>query len=224
MDQLRAAHPSLDIQSCSGGGGRIDLGIMQRTDQVWTSDNTDALDRIRIQEGYSLAYPARAMESWVTHERNHQTHRIHSLDMRFDVAMRGALGIGSSLNALSEAELREYASHIAFYKRIRPIVQTGALYRLQRLEEFGASIIEYVLENGAEAVYSVAVSAYQIGHVLPTPPLRGLQADATYAARDRHNREVYRATGVELMTLGIPWQKHMSVEDTLTLHIVKVEL
>ncbi|HQZ21343.1 MAG TPA: alpha-galactosidase [Thermoflexales bacterium] len=222
MDRLRAAHPELDIQSCSGGGGRIDLGVLQRADQVWTSDNTDALDRIRIQEGFSLAYPARAMECWVTHERNHQTHTIHTLAMRFDVAMRGALGIGSSLNALDEAELAEYASFIAFYKRIRPIVQNGELYRLQRQEEFGASIIQYVLADGSEAVYSVAVSAYLMGQHLPTPPLRGLDAAATYAACNRTGTEVYRASGYELMTLGIPWLKYVNVQDTLTLHVKKV--
>ena len=133
MDRLRSKYPGLDIQSCSGGGGRIDLGILARTDQVWTSDNTDALDRIRIQEGFGLAYPARAMEAWVTHEHNHQTGRVLPLSLRFDVAMRGTLGIGTSLNELSEDELAEYARYIAFYKRIRPVVQGGRLFRLQRL-------------------------------------------------------------------------------------------
>ncbi len=204
MDRLRQKYPALDIQSCASGGGRVDLGILARTDQVWTSDNTDALDRIRIQEGYSLAYPARAMEAWVTHAQNHQTGRISPLSLRFDVAMRGALGIGSNLNELDEAELAEYASHIAFYKQIRHVIQNGDLYRLQRLEEFGASVIEYVLPNGSEAVYSVAVLEHQLGWFRPAPPLRGLNPQATYTARDRHGAEVHRASGYELMTLGIP--------------------
>ncbi|MBI5565501.1 MAG: alpha-galactosidase, partial [Chloroflexi bacterium] len=87
MDRLRARYPTLDIQSCSGGGGRIDLGILARTDQVWVSDNTDAFDRIRIQEGFSLAYPARCMEAWVTHEHSHITQRVTPLSLRFDVAL-----------------------------------------------------------------------------------------------------------------------------------------
>ncbi|MFZ1400898.1 MAG: alpha-galactosidase, partial [Candidatus Promineifilaceae bacterium] len=163
IDRLRAKYPHLTIESCSGGGGRIDLGILGRTDQVWTSDNTDALDRVRIQEGFSLAYPARVMEAWVTHEKNHQTGRFHELSTRFDVAMRGALGIGASLNGLDEAELKEYASYIAFYKRIRHIVQGGNLYRLERLEEVGASTILYVLPDGSEAVYSVVVHSHKLG-------------------------------------------------------------
>jgi alpha-galactosidase len=204
MDRLRRKHPALDIQSCSSGGGRVDLGILARTDQVWVSDNTDAFDRIRIQEGFSLAYPARCMEAWVTHEHNHITQRTTSLGLRFDVAMRGVLGIGSSLNQLSDAELAEYANYIAFYKRIRHVIQDGVLYRLERLEEFQASVIEYLLPDGSEAVYSIAVRDHHIGSVRPAALLKGLLPGATYIVSDRYNREVHRATGYELMTLGVP--------------------
>ncbi len=204
MDRLRQAFPHLQIESCASGGGRVDLGILARTDQVWTSDNTDALDRIRIQEGYSLAYPARAMEAWVTHETNMQTGRISPLSLRFDVAMRGSLGIGSDLNELDEAELAEYASYIAFYKRVRPIVQGGRLYRLQRLEEWGASVIAYALPDASAAVYSVAVLDFQQGWLRPPAPLRGLDPAATYSVSNRHGVEVYRASGFELMLTGIP--------------------
>ncbi len=204
MDRLRCAHPHLTIESCSSGGARIDAGILARTDQVWTSDNTDAFDRVRIQEGYSLAYPARAMECWVTHERNHQTGRRLSLDLRFDVAMRGALGIGSDLNALDDRERRTYAEYIAFYKRIRPIVQTGTCYRLQRLEEAGASIVQYVLPDASAAVYSVVVVDRRVGQRLPPARLRGLDPAASYRAVDREATEIFRATGTELMALGLP--------------------
>jgi alpha-galactosidase len=203
MDRLRRNHPGLDIQSCSGGGGRIDLGILGRTDQVWVSDNTDAFDRMAIQEGFSLAYPARTMEAWVTHEKNHITRRTTPLGIRFNVAMRGVLGIGSSLNELSEAELAEYAGYIAFYKRIRPIVQTGRLYRLQRLEEYGASTIAYVLPDGLEAVYSEVVHDYQVGSFRPPAPLRGLNPGAVYQAFNKDGEEVACASGYELMTLGL---------------------
>lgn len=204
MDRLRAKHPALDIQSCSGGGGRIDLGMLGRVDQVWTSDNTDAFDRVRIQEGYSLAYPARCMEAWVTHERSHITQRITSLGLRFDVAMRGALGIGSSLNELSEAELAEYASYIAFYKRIRPVIQHGTLYRLERLEEFQASVVEYVQSDGRAAVYSEVIRDHQIGSFRPSALLQGLIPNVIYIVTDRRGVEVQRASGYELMTLGLP--------------------
>jgi len=204
MDKLRQKHSKLSIQSCSGGGGRIDLGMLARTDQVWTSDNTDALDRIRIQEGFSLAYPARAMESWVTHEKNHQTGRISELSTRFDVAMRGALGIGSNLNELDAAELKDYARHIAFYKKIRHVVQEGDLYRLARLEEDGTTAVCYVLSDGSEAVYSVAVKDHVLGFYRSPMPLHGLVSHAIYTITDIDAYEVARLTGYELMVQGIP--------------------
>ncbi len=219
IDRVRHKHPSLQIESCSGGGGRIDLGILGRTDQVWTSDNTDALDRIRIQEGFSLAYPARVMESWVTHERNHQTYRVSTAATRFDVAMRGALGIGSSLNQLSEEELREYAAYIAFYKRLRHIVQGGRLYRLQRLEKYQASVIEYVLPDASEAVYSVVTRDYQIGWTRPPAPLKGLDPRGIYVAFDRDNQPLLQATGFDLMTFGIPMTSFGRPGDSRTLHL-----
>ena len=224
MDRLRRAFPHLQIESCASGGGRVDLGILARTDQVWTSDNTDALDRIRIQEGYSLAYPARAMEAWVTHARNHQTGRIHPLSLRFDVAMRGGLGIGSNLNELDEAELDEYARYIAFYKRIRHVVQGGRLYRLQRLEEWGASVIQYVTPDGSEAVYSAAVMDYQQGWTRPPAPLRGIDPTATYTVTDRDGKEVHRASGFDLMTVGIPGDASRGSGYSRTLHVQRVSL
>ncbi len=222
MDRLRQKYPGLDIQSCSGGGGRIDLGILGRTDQVWTSDNTDALDRIRIQEGYSLAYPARCMEAWVTHAHNHQTGRINPLSIRFDVAMRGALGIGASLNELDETELAEYAGYITFYKQIRHIIQDGDLYRLQRLEEYGASVIQYVLPGGREAVYSVAVREHQLGWFRPPAPLKGLNPVAAYVVLDRHAAAVHRASGYELMTQGIPGDTGQGVGYSRTLYVKQI--
>lgn len=190
---------------------------LDRTDQVWVSDNTDAFDRIRIQEGFSLAYPARAMEAWVTHEHNHITQRVTPLSLRFDVAMRNLLGIGSSLNELSQAELHQYASYITFYKQIHPIVQGGHLYRLQRIEEYGASVIEYVLPDGREAVYSIVLSQHQVGSFRPFPPLKGLRVAATYVIVDRQNNELYRAIGYELMTLGLPRRglEHVGYSQTL---------
>lgn len=219
MDRLRAKHPGLEIQSCSGGGGRVDLGMLARADQVWTSDNTDALDRVRIQEGFSLAYPARAMEAWVTHSPNGFTQRATPLSLRFDVAMRGALGLGTNLNALAATELDEYARYIAFYKRLRPVIHTGRLYRLQRLEEAGASVLEYVRPDGREAVYSVVVCDYLSGRHRPPAPLRGLLPGLTYRATDRDGAELHRATGYELMTLGLPHQTGGPAGWSQTLHL-----
>jgi alpha-galactosidase len=200
LDRLRQRHPRLAIQSCSGGGGRIDLGVLARADQVWTSDNTDAHDRVGIQDGFSLIYPPRVMESWVTHEVNHQTGRRSSLDLRFDVAMRGVLGIGSTLDKLPVEEILAYARKIAFYKKIRPVVQTGDLYRLGA----NPSIWEIVLPDGSQAVYSIVVLDHVLGLHRAPARLRGLTADARYRLIDENGRDVARYTGFQLMTLGLP--------------------
>jgi alpha-galactosidase len=222
MDQLRIRHPKLEIQSCSGGGGRVDLGILGRTEQVWVSDNTDAFARLAIQEGFSLAYPARIMEAWVTAEYNELTRRSAPLTMRFDVAMRGALGIGSDLTALSQEELADYAGYIAFYKRIRHVVQEGRLYRLERLEEYGSSVIAYVLADGSEAVYSLVLAEHAAGSFRPSVPLRGLHAGAIYAIYDRHNEEIGRLSGYHLMTLGPPQEMDEHPGYSRTLHLKQV--
>lgn len=219
MDRLRQKYPNLSLQSCSGGGGRVDLGILRLVDQVWTSDNTDALDRLRIQEGFSLAYPARIMEAWVTHEKNHQTGRVLDLSTRFDVAMRGVLGIGSDLNALGDEELREYASYIAFYKRFRHVVQTGDLYRLETLAEQGASTWLFVLPDQSEAVYSVAVHDHLIGRHRPPARLCGLNPQATYAIFDRHERAIAHLSGTDLMAQGIPGDTYGPAGYSRTLYL-----
>src|SRR5262249_35061650 len=88
IDRLRARHAGLEIESCSGGGGRVDLGILKRVDQVWTSDNTEAFDRLRIQEGFSYAYAPKVMMAWVTDVPN-LNGRSTPLEYRFLVAMQG---------------------------------------------------------------------------------------------------------------------------------------
>ena len=97
IDRLRAAHPGVDFESCSGGGGRVDLGILRRVEQVWPSDNTDAWDRVTIQEGFTQVYPPQVMSAWVTDSPNFLTGRELPLSFRFHVAMAGALGVGGDL-------------------------------------------------------------------------------------------------------------------------------
>jgi alpha-galactosidase len=98
LDRLRAAHPKLEIESCSGGGGRVDLGILRRTDEVWPSDNTDALDRLTLQDGFTQAYTPGIMMAWVTDVPSGIDHRVVPLKFRFMVAMSGSLALGGNLN------------------------------------------------------------------------------------------------------------------------------
>ncbi|WP_372351311.1 alpha-galactosidase [Streptomyces sp. KL116D] len=142
IDRLRRDHPHLRIEGCSGGGGRADLGMLAHTDQTWISDNTDAVDRIAIQHGYSQIHPARTMSAWVTDSPNPHTARTTPLRFRFHIAMAGALGIGGDLTRWSADELAEAREQIALYKDVRPVVQFGQQHRLP-------DAVQYVLDDRA---------------------------------------------------------------------------
>ncbi|MFD0517036.1 alpha-galactosidase [Paractinoplanes durhamensis] len=130
IDRLRAAHPGVRVEACAGGGGRADLGILARTDQVWTSDNTDAVDRLTIQHGYTQVYAPGTMVAWVTDSPNPITGRRVPLPFRFHVAMAGVLGLGGDLTRWTADELDLAAEMVARYREISPIVQHGTLFRL----------------------------------------------------------------------------------------------
>lgn len=179
IDALRRKHPGVAFEACSGGGGRVDFGIMARTDQFWPSDNTDALDRRYIQHGFSHLYPARTMSCWVTDLPTFINKRRVPLTYRFHVAMAGVLGIGGDLNAWSAEEAEEARRLIAQYKEIRHIVQHG---RLHRLGEPGrsASAVQYVTENRKESAVLVYQEAQQYDSNPAPIRLRGLAPDGRY--------------------------------------------
>jgi alpha-galactosidase len=178
LDRLREAHPGVAFESCSGGGGRIDLGVLSRTDQVWTSDNTDPLDRLAIQHGFSQIHPARVMAAWVTDSPNTQLNgRVSSLRFRFVSAMAGVLGVGGDLAEWTEEELAEAGRWVGLYKEIRPLVQRGDLYRL-RPPQGGLSAVQYVL--GGETVVLAWLQAQKYGEPVPSLRLRGLDPTASY--------------------------------------------
>ncbi|MBI4892460.1 MAG: alpha-galactosidase, partial [Acidobacteria bacterium] len=188
IDRLRAKHPKLEIESCSGGGGRIDLGILSRVEQVWTSDNTDALDRLKIQEGYTLAYAPKAMMAWVTDVPNFNG-RSTPLRFRFLVAMQGSLGVGNNLNKWSAEDFALAKKMVGWYKGVRATVQTGKLYRLlspRSADGFAAT--EYVAEDGKQAVVFATLHSQQYGRTQPRLKLQGLDAQAVYKVADIDGR------------------------------------
>ncbi|MFD4560611.1 alpha-galactosidase [Streptomyces sp. NPDC058469] len=197
FDRLRAAHPGVAFESCSGGGGRIDLGIMSRTDQVWTSDNTDPLDRLAIQHGFSQIHPARVMAAWVTDSPNTQLNgRVSSLRFRFVSAMAGVLGVGGDLSEWTEEELAEARQWVDLYKEIRPLVQHGDLHRL-RPPRGGLSAVQYV--RGDETVVLALLQAQHYGEPVPALRLRGLDPTASYECLE--TGEVHR--GAVLLHHGL---------------------
>jgi alpha-galactosidase len=187
IDRLRAKHPGLEIESCSGGGARIDLGVLKRVDEVWPSDNTEAFDRLRIQEGFSYAYAPKIMSAWVTDVPN-MNRRSTPLQFRFLVAMQGALGIGSNLNKWSEEDFSLAKRMIAIDKQIRPTVQTGLLYRLLSPRDNDVTASEYVSQDGRQAVLFAFRHSQQFQTSAPSIHLDGLEANATYTLTDLNGR------------------------------------
>ena len=183
LSKLRVKHPKLEIESCSGGGGRVDLGILRYTDEVWPSDNTDALDRLNIQDGFTHAYSPETMAAWVTDVPNYLDRRNIPLQFRFLVAMQGALGIGTNLLKLTPEELDTAGRLTGFYKTVRTTVQHGNLYRLERPEGSESSRVEYVAQDGSQAVVFAYLHSQSYGLAQSLVRLRGLDPQAKYRVK-----------------------------------------
>ncbi len=216
FDRLRAKHPKLEIEACSGGGGRVDLGILRRVEEVWTSDNTDAFDRLRIQEGFTEAYAPRIMSAWVTDVPN-MNGRSTPLQFRFLVAMQGALGIGANLNRWTEEDSALATKMVALYKRIRGTVQLGDLYRLlsPRLSEVTAN--QYVAADGKQSVLFVFRHAQQYNWPAPTIRLRGLDQRAVYRLESVDGKLLERQpelSGAYLMGQGLDFNLRGDYDST----------
>ena len=191
LAELRRKHPKLEIESCSGGGGRVDLGILRYTDEVWPSDNTDALDRLTIQDGFTHAYTPGVMMAWVTDVPNFLDRRTIPLDFRFLVAMSGSLGIGSNLNHFTPEDTATAARMVAFYKQVRPLVQQGELHRLlrstpdeqgsgERILDGEQSAVQYVSPDRSQSVVFAYLHSQHFGRPFAELRLKGLDPAATY--------------------------------------------
>ena len=220
LDRLRAKHPKLEIESCSGGGGRVDLGILKRTEEVWPSDNTDPLDRLSIQDGFTHAYTPGVMMAWVT-DPWPALHRDTSLKFRFLVAMEGSLGIGANLNKFTPEDMATAKELVAFYKAIRPTVQQGLLYRLIAPSRPGApserAASEYVSTDGTQAVVFAYLHSQNFGDPYPLVRLMGLDPKAVYRLRPLDPKQVRssgEASGSYWMGHGLELNLHGDYDST----------
>jgi alpha-galactosidase len=181
LAELRAKHPYVEIESCSGGGSRVDLGVMRYADQVWPSDNTDAFDRLLIQDGFTYAYAPGVMMAWVTDSPSWVNQRTLSLEYRFLSSMQGSLGIGANLNNWKPEDFATAKKMVEQYKQIREIVQRGSLYRLispQKGSEH--SVTESVSNDQNSAVIFAFLHSSQMLYPFPRIYFRGLKPDTMY--------------------------------------------
>lgn len=185
LERIRAKYPDLVMQACASGGGRINYGFMPYFDEFWTSDNTDAMQRIFIQWGVSNFFPAVAMASHVSVDVNYQTGRRTPLKLRFDVAMSGRMGMELQPAHMTDEDKAFARRAIADYKKIRPVVQQGDLYRLiSPFDKSGYASLMYVTPEKERAAYFVyKMEQY---HNMPTPAFKmaGLDPQKTYLVKE----------------------------------------
>ncbi len=181
LADLRKKHPKIEIESCSGGGGRVDLGILHYTDEVWPSDNTDPFDRLAMQDGFSYAYTPQIMMAWVTDSPHWLNGRSTSLAYRMLSSMQGSLGIGANLNHWSVEDFATAKRLIAAYHSVQRTIVRGDLYRLispRGDSEF--SVTETVAGDKHQAVVFAFSHSTQKERGFPLLQLKGLDPAAEY--------------------------------------------
>lgn len=178
LDQLRAAHPAVEIESCASGGGRADYGVLARTDRIWTSDSNDALDRLAIQRGFSHFFPAELMGSHVGPATCHITGRRLPMALRVATALFGHMGVEMDLRRLSPADAEELAAGIALHKQHRALIHGGDLYRLDGMT--GSNAFMIVAADRREALLSYTCVNQPHGTFADAQRLAGLDPALRY--------------------------------------------
>ncbi|MDO4267162.1 MAG: alpha-galactosidase [Eubacteriales bacterium] len=219
LERINKNYPDLFIEGCSGGGGRFDAGMLYYTPQIWCSDNTDAIDRLRIQHGTSFGYPISAVGSHVSAVPNHQNGRTTSIETRGCVAMAGSFGYELDLNKITPEEKECVKAQISRFHELWELIHNGDYYRLtdpgrQGLEGEAAAWM-FVREDRSEALVSAVTLDYHGNSLAPLIRLQGLDPKAVY--RDAETGRQY--AGAALMCAGVPlpllggeyrsWEMHL---------------
>ena len=206
LGDLRRKHPKVEIESCSGGGGRVDLGILRYTDEVWPSDNTDPFDRLAMQDGFSYAYTPQIMMAWVTDSPHWGNGRTTSLTYRMLSSMQGSLGIGANLNRWSAEDFSTAKRLIAAYHSAQGTIVRGDLFRLispRDGSEFSST--ETVSNDKNQAVVFAFAHSTQKGRGFPLLQLEGLDPDAEYKLSPIEGKA---RPGTPASASGAWWMRH----------------
>ena len=199
LEKLTSRYPDILIEGCSGGGGRFDAGMMYYTPQIWCSDNTDAINRTRIQYGTSFFYPTAVVGSHVSAVPNHQTGRKTPLSTRGAVAMAGTFGYELDLGNVTEEEKEEIRQQIKEYKQLAPLIQTGLYYRLSNPVTDEVAAWEFVSEDRTQAMMQAVMTQIHGNMTGNAVKWKGLEEEACY--QDAESGELYY--GAALMETGI---------------------
>ncbi|RHW43581.1 alpha-galactosidase [Neobacillus notoginsengisoli] len=199
MEELITRFPDVLFESCSSGGGRFDAGMLYYMPQTWTSDNTDAISRLKIQYGTSLVFPPITMGAHVSSVPNHQVGRTTPLETRGYVAMGGNLGYELDVTKLTEQERKTVKEQISLYKEIRPLIQFGRFHRLLSPFEGNEAAWNFVSEDQTEAAVSYFKILSEPAPAIRIVKLQGLHPDYVY--KNIETGEIFG--GDELMNAGI---------------------
>ena len=198
MEKLVSAYPDILFEACSSGGGRFDAGMAYYIPQIWTSDDTDAVDRMKIQYGTSLVYPVNMMGAHVSVSLNEQNGCYTSLATRYAVAMSGDLGYELDLTKLSSEDSLEIEKEINDYKKLRHLIQFGDFYRLKSPFSSNQAAWNFVSKDQKEVLVMNFNIMSQVQPVFTQTKLYGLNPDLDY--RDENTSQIYG--GDELMEVG----------------------
>lgn len=221
LERLITRFPHMLIEGCSGGGGRFDSGMLYYTPQIWCSDNTDAIDRIKIQYGTSFGYPIASVGAHVSAVPNHQTGRSTNIKTRGVVAMAGTFGYELDLQKLSPEEKDIVKQQIKDYKKYWPLVHNGLYYRLSNpMEQQEIGAWQFVAEDKSETLLNVVTLDTHCNSPVSYVKLKGLDENSSYYMED-NKEKLY--SGSALMYGGIPIPKMSDEYQAWQVHFIKVK-
>ncbi len=219
LERLTSEFPDVLFEGCAGGGGRFDAGMLYYTPQIWCSDDTDPIERLRIQEGTSFAYPVSAMGAHVSASPNHQTGRKTPLETRGVVAMSGAFGYELDLGKLTRDEKDEVRMQVEMFRRDEELIHNGLLYRLSSLKKnCGYSAWQIVSEDRSKSVVNYVAHEPKPNSWATNLKLRGLDPDALYFIEE----EEMCFTGSSLMGGGYTFLRPTGDYTSYQIHLRKV--
>lgn len=216
LERLLQRYPHILIEGCSGGGARFDMGMLHYTPQIWCSDNTDAIDRLTIQQGTSYFYPACAVGSHVSAVPNHMTGRIVPFNTRAVVAMAGTFGYELDASILSDEEKAMIPQQIEAYQKDYELIRSGKYYRLHSTQDLVAWM--FVSHDQREAVVSVVRIRTSANAPFPSVWLRGLLSDGYYL----HCETGKQYYGSALCQAGCPLAQTLGEYEAWQAHFIQL--
>lgn len=218
MERITSAFPDVLFEGCSGGGGRFDPGMLYYMPQIWCSDDTDAIERVCIQYGTSMAYPISAMGAHVSAVPNHQTGRIAPLKTRGDVALSGNFGYELDLNTLTDEEIEMVKQQVALCKEIRHITMFGDYYRLINPFEGNYGAWQFVAPDGSEVIVCAVKRLSKPNHRSRPIKLAGLEPEAQYEIAGTGKQYA----GAVLMQVGLLLKESMGDFESFLVRLKRV--